>query len=73
MDGFTRKLYEECMDYHKQEFSQFFLKKRLINHGYDQVKQITGLWLYVWRPISFTLAADNVVIGPSDECIEYVL
>ena len=39
------------------------LTRRLINHGYYQVKQTPGLWRYMWRPISFTLVVDGFGIS----------
>ena len=35
------------------------LEQRLNKNGYYQSKLVPGLWLHKWRPISFTLVADN--------------
>eukprot|EP00804_Cyclotella_cryptica_P020585 CCRYP_003433-RA/>CCRYP_003433-RA protein AED:0.38 eAED:0.38 QI:0/0/0/1/1/1/2/0/421 len=35
------------------------LEKRLNKHGYQQSKLVPGLWSHKWRPIWFTLVADD--------------
>ena len=39
--------------------NQTLLETRLNAHGYHQSKITPGLWTHEWRPICFTLAADD--------------
>ena len=39
------------------------LAPSLGNHGYYQVKYISGLWRNAWRPISFKVVLDYFGIG----------
>jgi len=53
------KLKKECMVYHRPEYSNKLLRKRLAPHGYYELPHTPRLWRDVTRPVQITLVIDD--------------